>query len=118
MKKILALLIAAVTLVSLSACKEDKKSTSGETTPTTTVADTTVAETTEPPVTTPAETEPPEDKVYTLTFVGDCTLGTAPSKMSYSKCFINFVKNNSYEYPFASVAEYFRNDDCTFINLE
>ena len=118
MKKILALLIAAVTLVSLSACKEDEKSTSGETTPTTTVADTTAVETTEPPVTTPAETEPPEDKVYTLTFVGDCTLGTAPSKMSYSKCFINLVKNNNYEYPFASVSEYFRNDDCTFINLE
>lgn len=118
MKKILALLIAAVTLVSLAACDGDKKDASGETTPTTTVADTTVAETTEPPVTTLAETEPPEDKVYTLTFVGDCTLGTAPSKMSYSKCFINLVKNNNYEYPFASVSEYFRNDDCTFINLE
>ncbi len=123
MKKILALLIAAAMLVSLAACDEDKKGTSEETTATTTItttiADTTTTavEMTEPPVTAPPETEPPEDKVYTLTFVGDCTLGTMPSRMSYDKCFINIVKKN-YEYPFASVAEYFRNDDCTFINLE
>lgn len=124
MKKIIALLIAAATLVSLASCGENKKGASGGTTASTTTAVetteppvTTLTETTEPPVTTPAETEPPEDKVYTLTFVGDCTLGTMPSRMSYSKCFINLVKDN-YEYPFASVAEYFRNDDCTFINFE
>ena len=58
MKKILALLVAAVTLMSFAACDGDKDSTSGGATETT-VADTTATETTEPPVTTPAETEPP-----------------------------------------------------------
>ena len=102
MKKILALLIAAVTLMSFAACDGDKDSTSGGATETT-ASDTTATETTEPPVTTPAETEPPEDKVYTLTFVGDCTLGTAPSKMSYSKCFINFIISSNIIYIFTIV---------------
>lgn len=57
------------------------------------------------------------DTVHTLTFVGDCTLGTMPSWQSYERCFNNIVKQN-YQHPFATVKQYFENDACTFINLE
>ena len=91
-----------------------------------------------PPVVTPPTTIPPvtsgnhptpfepmpdvdtnekQEKTYTLTFVGDCTLGTMPDWMSYSGCFNNVIGTN-YDHPFNAVREYFAADDCTFINLE
>ncbi len=70
-------------------------------------------------VTEPTETEPtqPQQMRYVLSFVGDCTLGTDPNWAYYEKNFINLVGDN-YDYPFMNVVEYFRNDDCTFANLE
>ena len=68
-------------------------------------------ETTVPPTTQPAETR------YTLTFVGDCTLGSDPSKYGSVHSFVGTVGEN-YAYPFANVLEYFENDDLTLINLE
>lgn len=71
----------------------------------------------------PPQTMPPVDsntqsnQTYTLTFVGDCTLGTMPEWMSYTGCFTQIVKQN-YDHPFNNVRSYFENDDCTFINLE
>ena len=67
----------------------------------------------------PTEPEPtePQDEVFTLTFVGDCTLGSMPSWMSFPSSFVSVVGQN-YDLPFQYVAEYFRNDDCTFVNLE
>lgn len=70
-------------------------------------------ENTEPPET---ETLPSEQR-YTLTFVGDCTLGTQPSWMDYSRCFLKLIGDN-YDLPFQHVRSIFENDDCTFANLE
>lgn len=64
----------------------------------------------------PTETEPVRLS-YTLTFVGDCTLGSEPGKFSSPYSFVGTVGEN-YEYPFANVLEYFENDDLTLINLE
>ena len=76
--------------------------------------------TTAPPTTQPTTqaptTEPPEPTEYVLTFVGDCTFADTNENAhadSFSK-----VVGDDYDYPFADVVEYFRNDDCTFVNLE
>lgn len=66
----------------------------------------------------PSETETlPSEQRYTLTFVGDCTLGTQPSWMDYSRCFLKLIGDN-YDLPFQYVRSIFENDDCTFANLE
>lgn len=71
-----------------------------------------------PPQTMPSvDSNKQSNKTYTLTFVGDCTLGTMPEWMSYTGCFTQIVKQN-YDHPFNNVRSYFENDDCTFINLE
>lgn len=76
-------------------------------------------ETTEPETTEP-ETEPetePQEERFLLTFAGDCTLGTDPRKYDEQYQFI-WTIGDDYEFPFRNVAEYFRNDDFTFVNLE
>ncbi len=80
--------------------------------PTTQPTETTAA----PTETTEAPTEP-QNQVYTLTFTGDCTLGTEYGSMSYSGSFVKVVGDN-YGYPFENVLDLFQNDDCTFINFE
>ena len=69
---------------------------------------------TEPP--TEAPTDPP-DVHYTLSFVGDCTLGTYKDKWYSGYGFILKV-GEDYDYPFANVREIFENDDLTIANLE
>ena len=70
------------------------------------------------PTTEPAPTETePRDTVYTLTFAGDCTLGSDPGSYNSIHGFIKTV-GTDYGYPFRNVADYFRNDDFTIINLE
>lgn len=69
---------------------------------------------TEPPTTAP--TAPPEEH-FTLTFVGDCTLGCAPIHEGTPTGFTQTV-GEDYGYLFRNVAEYFANDDFTMINLE
>ena len=78
--------------------------------PETTIPETTIPETTEAP------TEPTPE-VFTLTFVGDCTLGTAPKNFNYQQGFIKTV-GEDYRYNFANVINYFENDDFTMLNLE
>lgn len=75
----------------------------------------TVPETTAPPTEPP--TEPPQPKKYTLTFVGDCTLGSDVKTYGIMYSFIWTIGNN-YDYPFQNVKQYFKNDDFTLINLE
>ena len=71
---------------------------------------------TEPP--TEATTEPePVPEVFTLTFAGDCTLGTLYQYYNASGCFPSMVGEN-YEYPFASVQDWFATDDFTMVNME
>ena len=68
--------------------------------------------------TAPSETQPlPEEMRFTLTFVGDCTLGTMPSWEYLSGAYTNLIGNN-YDLPFQYVRDIFQNDDCTFANLE
>ena len=54
---------------------------------------------------------------FTLTFAGDCTLGSNPKKFNSAGSFVKVIGNN-YDYPFANVIEYFDNDDFTFVNFE
>ena len=71
---------------------------------------------TEPP--TEATTLPePEPEHYWLSFAGDCTLGTMYQVYSAASSFPGLV-GEDYDYPFASVQEWFANDDFTMVNLE
>ena len=79
--------------------------------PTETAAPTETTAPTEPPATEPKE------KHYTLSFAGDCTLGSTKSNWSNPNHFIQTIGEN-YDYPFDKVREYFENDDFTIINLE
>lgn len=86
------------------------------------VTEETTEATTEPeetePETTEAPTEPePKEQHYWLTFAGDCTLGSDRSNYGVKYSFIDTI-GEDYDYPFRNVAEYFKNDDFTFINLE
>ncbi len=84
--------------------------------PTETIAPTETEAPTEPPVTEPPVTEPKE-KHYTLSFAGDCTLGSTKANWNNPNHFVQTIGEN-YDYPFANVREYFENDDFTIINLE
>ena len=76
--------------------------------------------TTEPTTeaTTEPETEPePQPEHFTLSFAGDCTLGSAPNQYNVMYSFLWYV-GDDYGYPFRNVLEYFENDDLTMVNLE
>ena len=89
--------------------------------PTTVPATETTAAPTTLPVTEPAteETTVPEPvpEHYWLSFAGDCTLGTMYQVYSAASSFPGLV-GEDYDYPFASVQEWFANDDFTMVNLE
>ena len=68
------------------------------------------------PTETTAPTEPPEVH-YTLSFVGDCTLGTNPIHAWDGYGFTHVV-GEDYGYPFRNVLSYFEEDEATFANLE
>ena len=87
-----------------------------EVTAETTLPTVTVAEETEAPTTAPVETEPTEER-FLLTFVGDCTFGASPANYYAEVGFIKTV-GEDYGYPFRNVADYFANDEYSFINLE
>ena len=78
---------------------------------------TTVAPIKPTPIEPPAKEEIADGEVFTLTFVGDCTLGTMPKWMSHSLCFNRLIGDN-YDLPFQYVRKVFEADDCTFVNLE
>lgn len=63
------------------------------------------------------ETPIVEKKSITISFTGDCTLGTYLA--SQNKAFdVLFDKQQDYEYYFQNVKEIFENDDYTVVNLE
>lgn len=70
--------------------------------------------TTEP--TTVPTTQPLPER-FVLTFAGDCTLGSDPQHYGVKYSLIHTV-GEDYDYPFRNVAEYFKNDDFTIVNLE
>ena len=128
---VLAVLLAAEVLFLIMA---DGLLNPGETTAPTTAPTTvpttepttapTTAPTTEPttaPTTAPT-TEPTtapvlQEQRYTLTLVGDCTLGCSPSVFEKAGRFISVI-GEDYDYPFREVVKYFENDDLTIANLE
>ena len=75
-------------------------------------------ETTEEPTeeSTEAPTEPGPER-FTLTFVGDCTLGSAENGYYNTASFVGTV-GEDYDYPFDNVRRYFEEDDFTMVNLE
>ena len=115
MKKILALALSLCLLLSLAACgREEAPETLPPTEETTEATTEATTEPTTEPTTVPTE---PEPEIFTLTFVGDCTLGNSPAHEYTSGGFNNVVQEN-YDYPFANVRQYFENDDFTMVNLE
>ena len=65
-------------------------------------------------------TEPPynlEENTFVLTFVGDCTLGSDTRMYGSPYSFIGTI-GEDYDYPFRNVAQFFRDDDLTIVNLE
>lgn len=58
------------------------------------------------------------DTSVTLTFVGDCTLGSEERTRANADSYDSFVKAKGYDYFFANVRSLFLNDDLTVINLE
>ena len=66
---------------------------------------------------TEAPTTEPQPQVFTLTFVGDCTLGCVSAGWNNPNGFVQTVGDN-YDYPLANVAEILNNDDFTLANLE
>ena len=88
--------------------------------PTTTTTETTVPETTQEETSVPETTEEetlPVPVEFTLTFAGDCTLGTSHDTYGKSGTFVRLVGDN-YSYPFENVRAYFESDDFTMVNLE
>ena len=83
--------------------------------PTEEVTEAPTEEATEPP--TEAPTEAKDDNFFTLTFVGDCTLGSTAAAWDLEDSFIQVV-GDDYRYPFANVVDIFENDDFTLANLE
>lgn len=86
-----------------------------------------VEETTPPTETQPADVEtippPPEDapelepEHFTLTFLGDCTIGSAPSQFNVMYSILWYI-GEDYSYPFKGVIDYIDDDDLTIVNLE
>lgn len=73
---------------------------------------------TEPAETEPVETEPvPEVVNITMTFVGDCTLGTNQNH-SYDNSFHQYYDKHGPDYFLEDVRSIFEEDDITVINLE
>ena len=66
---------------------------------------------------TEVSTEEPTDPVYTLSFVGDCTLGCTDAHREDPNGFIKVV-GEDYDYPLANVRHIFESDDFTLANLE
>ena len=77
-----------------------------------------------PEETDPEETEPEETtgtasagQEFTLTLIGNCTLGCTNS-VSYQGNGIIKTVGEDYSYPFRNVVNYFEEDEFTFLNLE
>ena len=63
-----------------------------------------------------AEGELPEER-FTLTFLGDCTIGSQPIQLNVMYSILWFI-GEDYSYPFKGVIDYIDDDDLTVVNLE
>ena len=69
------------------------------------------------PTPTPTPTPTPDPEYFTLSFVGDNTLNSAPKFLNSEKGYAKTM-NGDYAYPYSNTVDYFRDDDMTFANLE
>ena len=69
------------------------------------------------PESTPEPTEEPEPELFTLHFVGDCTLACAPGFQGGPNGY-DTITGGDFAYPFAKTAAYFADDDFTMANCE
>ena len=58
------------------------------------------------------------EKIITLTFTGDCTLGTGETTRRMTSSFDNVAEEKGYSYFFANFYDLFSQDDCTVVNFE
>jgi poly-gamma-glutamate synthesis protein (capsule biosynthesis protein) len=65
----------------------------------------------------PEKPKEPEEVKLTLSFAGDCTLGSDPN-FGYDKTFTQKADQNTYDYFFSGVRDIFEQDDFTLVNLE
>ena len=70
-----------------------------------------------PPTASPSPTPEPTPQYYELSFVGDCTLASTTANKALNISYEKTVGDN-YVYPFEKTAQYFKDDDFTFANLE
>lgn len=54
----------------------------------------------------------------TITFLGDCTLGSTPLTRGDKSSFVGYIGRYGLDYPFSGVADILKNDDLTVANLE
>ena len=108
----LALLLTAAMLFGCAPTMEYTPMTTDPTEPSTEPS-------TEPVETDPTDPEPtePQTVTYTLSFAGDCTLGTDHDSYGGSGSFVKVV-GDDYSYPFQNALPYFEADDFTLVNLE
>ena len=58
------------------------------------------------------------EKTVTLTFAGDCTLGSEEQKRDQEDSFISVSKKEGFDYFFRYFRDLFSEDDCTVVNFE
>lgn len=75
------------------------------------VSPTETTDSTEPP------TAPDRDKQLTLSFIGDCILGSESGKSNYGN-FTYVAENESHDFFFSKVKDVLSQDDLTFANVE
>lgn len=61
---------------------------------------------------------PAEETTLTLTFAGDCTLGSEPEYRSHHAGFAKKVEQEGLDWPFSGLKSLFAADDATLVNLE
>ena len=70
------------------------------------------------PQSSPPPAQPGQTGQITLTFTGDCVLGSEEHSRRRENSFDSFIAREGYAWPFSLVQEYFAADDLTLINLE
>lgn len=86
-------------------------------TPAPTAAPEETVEPTPEPTPTPKPTPTPEPEVFTLHFIGDCTLASAIGFQGGANGY-DTITGGDFAYPFAKTVDIFRDDDFTMANLE
>ena len=122
MNRICALLLAALLVIGCAGCLRQESAYQDYTGQTETPTGPSISvdgplDNTDLPEQEEEEEEEPQPTVYTLSFAGDCTLGTDPEVYGATGTFVHTVGEN-YGYPFEKALPYFESDDFTLVNFE